>query len=63
MRKITKLTTLYTNRLNALLMDKSAIAAIEYTLIAGLIGLVIIASFKLFASDLHGLFSNIGKRI
>jgi pilus assembly protein Flp/PilA len=47
------------NFLQALLDDKSAVTAIEYGLIAGLIAVVIIAVITTIGTDLTNLFNSV----
>jgi pilus assembly protein Flp/PilA len=43
--------------------DKRAVTALEYGIIAGVLGLVLIAIFKSFGSQLSTLFTSIGNSI
>ena len=46
-----------------LIGDRRAVTALEYGIIAGVLGLVLISIFTTFGSKLSTLFSNIGKSI
>ncbi len=43
--------------------DTRAVTALEYGIIAGVLGLVLIAIFQTFGSKLSGLFATIGSSI
>ena len=43
--------------------DKRAVTALEYGIIAGVLGLVLIAIFKSFGTKLSSLFTSIGNSI
>ncbi len=43
--------------------DNRAVTALEYGIIAGVLGLVLIAIFQTFGSKLSGLFASIGSSI
>ncbi len=47
----------------ALKNDRRAVTALEYGIIAGVLGLVLIAIFKSFGGTLSTLFSGIGSSI
>jgi Flp pilus assembly pilin Flp len=47
----------------ALKNDTKAVTALEYGIIAGVLGLALIAIFTNFGTTLSGLFANIGKSI
>ncbi len=49
--------------LNKLSRDRRAVTALEYGIIAGVLGLVLIAIFQTFGSKLSGLFATIGSSI
>ena len=48
---------------NALRRDRGAVTALEYGIIAGVLGLVLITIFKSFGGKLSSLFSTIGASI
>jgi len=48
---------------NALLRDRKAVTALEYGIIAGVLGLVLIGIFQGFGSTLTTLFSTIGNSV
>jgi pilus assembly protein Flp/PilA len=52
----------YLNKI-ALLRDRKGVTALEYGLIAGVFGLVLISSLKGLGSTLSGLFVKIGTSI
>jgi pilus assembly protein Flp/PilA len=52
----------FTNRVS-LLKDKRAVTALEYGIIAGVLGLALIGIFKTFGSKLSSLFSTIGASV
>jgi pilus assembly protein Flp/PilA len=47
----------------ALKNDKTAVTALEYGIIAGVLGIALIAIFKTFGTSLSTLFSGIGGSI
>jgi pilus assembly protein Flp/PilA len=49
--------------LRTLLRDRRGVTALEYGIIAGVLGLVLITIFKSFGSTLSTLMSSIGKSI
>lgn len=49
--------------LRTLVRDRRGVTALEYGIIAGVLGLVLIAIFKSFGTTLSTLFSTIGKSI
>jgi pilus assembly protein Flp/PilA len=51
------------NQVVALKNDKRAVTALEYGIIAGVLGIALIAIFKSFGSTLSTLFSGIGGSI
>jgi pilus assembly protein Flp/PilA len=51
------------NRVVALKNDKTAVTALEYGIIAGVLGLALIAMFSTFGGKLSSLFSTIGSSI
>ena len=55
--------TLFRNEQRALLADRRAVTALEYGIIAGVLGLALIAIFKSFGGTLSTLFSGIGGSI
>ena len=46
-----------------LMKDRRAVTALEYGIIAGVLGLVLISIFSTFGSRLSSLFNTIGKSI
>jgi pilus assembly protein Flp/PilA len=50
-------------KLTALGRDRRAVTALEYGIIAGVLGLVLITIFKSFGTKLSSLFSTIGTSI
>ncbi len=50
-------------RVVALKNDRKAVTALEYGIIAGVLGLVLILIFQSFGTTLSTLFSTIGKSI
>ncbi len=46
-----------------LLQDRRAVTALEYGIIAGVLGLVLIAIFTSFGTQLSALFTTIGNSI
>ncbi len=55
--------TLFRNEQRALLADRRAVTALEYGIIAGVLGLVLIGIFTSFGSSLTTLFNGIGASI
>ncbi|MEJ0048427.1 MAG: Flp family type IVb pilin [Rhodospirillales bacterium] len=51
------------DKLRVLLRERRAVTALEYGIIAGVLGLVLIVLFKNLGSTLSTLFSTIGKSI
>ncbi len=51
------------NGLAGLIGDRRAVTALEYGIIAGVLGLVLISLFKTFGSKLSSLFTTIGSSI
>jgi len=51
------------NQVVALKNDKRAVTALEYGIIAGVLGIALIAIFKSFGTTLSTLFSGIGGSI
>jgi Flp pilus assembly pilin Flp len=51
------------NQVVALKNDKRAVTALEYGIIAGVLGLALIAIFKTFGASLTTLFAGIGGSI
>jgi pilus assembly protein Flp/PilA len=51
------------SRIVSLKSDKRAVTALEYGIIAGVLGLVLIGIFTTFGSKLSTLFLNIGNSI
>jgi Flp pilus assembly pilin Flp len=51
------------NQMVALKNDKRAVTALEYGIIAGVLGLALIAIFKTFGTTLSSLFAGIGGSI
>jgi pilus assembly protein Flp/PilA len=51
------------NLVRSLLRDRRAVTALEYGIIAGVLGLVLIGIFKTFGTTLSTLFSKIGTSI
>ena len=49
--------------LRGLVRDRRGVTALEYGIIAGVLGLVLIVIFKSFGTTLSTLFSSIGKSI
>ena len=49
--------------LRRLVRDRRGVTALEYGIIAGVLGLVLIVIFKSFGTTLSTLFSSIGKSI
>jgi pilus assembly protein Flp/PilA len=49
--------------LRSLLRDRRGVTALEYGIIAGVLGLVLITIFKSFGTTLSSLFSKIGASI
>jgi pilus assembly protein Flp/PilA len=49
--------------LRTLVRDRRGVTALEYGIIAGVLGLVLILIFKSFGTTLSTLFSSIGKSI
>ncbi len=52
-----------TSKLRALANDRRAVTALEYGIIAGVLGLVLIGIFKKFGTTLSNLFSTIGASV
>ena len=50
-------------RVRGLINDRRAVTALEYGIIAGVLGLVLISIFTTFGSKLSTLFGTIGKSI
>jgi Flp pilus assembly pilin Flp len=50
-------------RLRKLLTDRAGVTALEYGIIAGVLGLVLIGIFQKFGSKMSTLFSTIGGSI
>ena len=46
-----------------LMRDRRGVTALEYGIVAGVLGLVLIAIFKSFGTSLSGLFRGIGSSI
>jgi pilus assembly protein Flp/PilA len=57
------LSLLHTVSLRRFLRDRRAVTALEYGIIAGVLGLVLIAIFKNFGEKLSTLFATIGSSI
>lgn len=55
--------TRFRNEQRALLADRRAVTALEYGIIAGVLGLVLIGIFTSFGSSLTTLFTGIGASI
>jgi len=51
------------HRVGLLWRDRKAVTALEYGIIAGVLGLVLIGIFRGFGSTLTSLFSKIGSSI
>ncbi len=51
------------SKIVALKNDRKAVTALEYGIIAGVLGLTLIVVFKSFGTTLSTLFSNIGSSI
>jgi pilus assembly protein Flp/PilA len=51
------------SKIVSLKSDKRAVTALEYGIIAGVLGLVLIGIFKTFGTTLSTLFLNIGNSI
>ena len=49
--------------MRAIIRDKRGVTALEYGIIAGVLGLVLITVFQHFGSTLTGLFGKIGSSI
>ncbi len=49
--------------LNSLASDTKAVTSLEYGIIAGVLGLVLIAIFESFGTQLSSLFATIGSSI
>jgi pilus assembly protein Flp/PilA len=58
-------TTLHTlnERMRDILRDRRGVTALEYGIIAGVLGLALIAIFKSFGGHLSTLFSGVGASI
>jgi pilus assembly protein Flp/PilA len=57
------LVLLQTLKLVALRRDRRAVTALEYGIIAGVLGLVLITIFKSFGTKMSSLFTSIGNSI
>jgi pilus assembly protein Flp/PilA len=51
------------SKIRILAADRSAVTALEYGIIAGVLGVALISVFGRFGSTLSTLFTNIGKSI
>ena len=47
----------------SLFADRRAVSSLEYGIVAGVLGLAMIAIFKAFGADMSTLFHHIGKSI
>ncbi len=61
--KMAQFTTLNIAKRPTLTQDKRAVTALEYGIIAGVLGLVLILIFQSFGTTLSTLFSTIGNSI
>lgn len=62
-RGLTMLIIQYYRNLMALKMDKRAVTAIEYALIAALIAVAIIAALSLLANNISSTFNYVGSKL